>query len=210
MQKKYSGYISLNDSSLIAAILAGDTVAVEYLLSVQCSGGFYRLCGIYGDTRMELEDLTQEMCLQLLQNDWQMLRHFRGVNAENARPCKLSTYIITCAARWMKRKNDRTVKAIDWSSTFYNGDDRSLEIRDNGHDGEELKRSVIAAIMMLPDALERLVLTEYKLKDRPPEEVARLLNLNGSAKGTVENVYTICSRAMKNLRKLLEKGDVYA
>ena len=64
--------------------------------------------------------------------------------------------------------------------------------------------------MMLPDALERLVLTEYKLKDRPPEEVARLLNQNGGAKGTVENVYTICSRAMKNLRKLLEKGDVYA
>ena len=159
---------------------------------------------------MELEDLTQEMCLQLIQNDWQMLRHFRGVNAENARPCKLTTYIITCAARWMKRKNDRAVKAIDWSSAFCNGDDRSLEIRDNCHDGDELKMSVIAAIMDLPDALERLVLTEYKLKDRPAEEVARLLNQNGGAKGTVENVYTICSRAMKNLRKLLEKGDVYA
>ncbi len=210
MQKKYSGYISLNDSSLIGAILAGDTVAVEFLLSVQCSGGFYRLCRIYGDTRMELEDLTQEMCLQLFQNDWQMLRHFRGISAGSARPCKLKTYIITCAARWMKRKNDRTVKAIEWSSAFCNGDDRSLEIRDYGYDGEELKMRVIAAIMMLPDALERLVLTEYKLKDRPPEEVARLLNQNGGAKGTIENVYTICSRAMKNLRKLLEKGDVYA
>ena len=210
MQKKYSSYNSLSDSSLIGAILAGDIVAVEFLLSVQCSGGFYRLCCIYGDTRMDLEDLTQEMCLQLFQNDWQMLRHFRGISAGSARPCKLKTYIITCAARWMKRKNDRTVKAIEWSSAFCNGDDRSLEIRDNGHDGEELKMRVIAAIMMLPDALERLVLTEYKLKDRPPEEVARLLNQNGGAKGTIENVYTICSRAMKNLRKLLEKGDVYA
>jgi len=210
MKKKYLKYKSLSDALLIDAILEGDSVAVEFLLSVQCSGGLYRLCDIYSNTSMDFEDLTQEMCLQLFQNNWQMLRNFRGVNAVNARPCKLATYIITCAARLMKRKNDTTVKAIDWTSVFSRSDGHCVEIRDDCQDAEELKRNVIAAIMTLPDAVERLVLTEYKIRERPPEEVARLLNLSTGAKGTVENVYTICSRAMKNLRKLLEKGDVYA
>lgn len=209
LKQKYSKYRTISDSSLIDVILDGDMTAVEFLLSESCAPGFYRLCQIYRGSGIDFEDLTQEMCIQLFRNDWQMLRDFRGVNTNNARSCKLITYIITCASRWMKRKNDATVHVIDWLSVFAHGDDRSIELSDNGRDAESLKSSVIDAIMALPDNVERLVLLEYKIKDRPPEEVARLINEKGAAKGTVENVYTICSRAMNNLRKQMKKGDVY-
>jgi RNA polymerase sigma factor (sigma-70 family) len=210
MTNIYKKYDSLGDTALIDAIIGGDALAVEFLLSVRCGGAFKRLCQTYRASRIEAEDLAQEMCLHLLENDWQSLRAFRGMNMVNGRKCKLTTYIITCAARWIKRKNDGALKEIDWSAALTNGEGKYLEIRDDKHDKTQLRISVIDAIMSLPNPQERIVLIEYKIKERRPEEVAELLHLKTGAKGTVENVYTICSRAMKNLRILIEKGDVYA
>jgi len=210
MDSKHPDYGSLTDQELIEAIIGGDGDAVEYLLVTTCGGAFKRMSATYRAARMEPEDLAQEMCLILAKNDWNALSNFKAVNKSTGRSCRLKTYVVHCAARMIKKKCADRVSEIDWSSALSDENGNWIEVGDDKLDSERLKMNVLEAIMALSSPQERLVLLEYKIRGRTPEDVAQMLNTHTKSKGTVENVYTICCRAQKNLRVLLEEGGVYA
>jgi len=210
MKEKFEKVALVSDKELVEEILRGGNYALEFLLAEKCGASFKRLCETYRAARMDVQDLTQEMCVLLAKNDWCVLRGFRARNATTGRSCKLKTYVITCAARLIKKHSEKSLPEIDWSSALSNEEGEWIEVADTKMDDEQIKMSVLEAIMALDSPQERLVLLEYKIRCRPPEEVAQMLKIQTESRGTVENVYTICSRALKNLRILLEAGGVYA
>nr|WP_320190663.1 sigma-70 family RNA polymerase sigma factor [uncultured Desulfobacter sp.] len=208
MESTYQKYNSLSDGQLIDAIISEDRRAIEFLL-INCMGAkFKHMCRIYPHAGVEPEDLTQEIFRKMMNNDWQMLRSFRGSGFNNRR-CRLTTYITVIAARWIKKKNDRGMKETSFTGAhLYNkGSNSEPEIED--FQGKHLSRKkelgadLIKLIMELEKSRERVVLIEYKLKERPIKEVASML------KTTENNIYNIAHRAMKNLRPVLVKGGYH-
>lgn len=210
MSNDYKKYKVLSDIELIDLILTKDTVAVEYLLNIRCARAFKRLCQTYPKSGLEVHELIGEIYLKMYRDDWRFLRNFKGTNEKTNQSCKLTTYIVTCAARWIKRKNAKALSEIDWTSALSNCEGDWIDAIDQKCEKDWLKLEILDAIMALENPKERLVLLEYKIRGRSPSEVAKMLTAHTTSEGTIGNVYKICSRGIKNLRCLLEKGGNYA
>lgn len=199
-----SPFQRFNDFELIDAIIGGDDLALNCLLIERCGPAFKRLCQMHPAAKVDLEDITQEVCLILLQNNWKALREFNGRNSATNRQCQLTTYVITCAVRWIRKKSKALMSEIVWSTALIDEEGNQIDIRDEKSDNARLDLEIHDAIMTLRSCQERYVLLEHKIKGRSPAEVAADLNTS------VANIYTISSRATKNLRILLTNGGDYA
>jgi DNA-directed RNA polymerase specialized sigma24 family protein len=200
MRDTMAAYTELSDTMLVDRIIGGDVDAAGYLLLNRCGPGLKYLVGTkYRTLGLDLNELVSELYLLLRSRDWQALRAFRGSN-EAGMPCSLSRYIQCIAARMLYRKMEKAVKEstqtvpLDWVE----GD---LVDERGGVETSLAASDVIAAVLSLPDPVDRTVLIMYKLEGKEVGEVAKLLGTSPS------NVYTRCSRALSLLRQTLTEGE---
>ncbi|MDJ0899708.1 MAG: sigma-70 family RNA polymerase sigma factor [Xenococcus sp. MO_188.B8] len=191
----------MSDEELVAQILKGDELAATYLILIICGSRLKFLTQQKFKTlNLEFDEVASDLFLHLKQKDWKALRDFRGHN-KSGRSCKLSNYISLIASRLLWKKMEKAKKDIDWISPLYEVE--GLLIPDRAVERNRLIEYVIDAVMSLENPVEREVLLLYKIEGRNVQEVAEILNIKPG------NVYTRCTRALKNLRLLLEQGDVY-
>jgi len=188
---------SLAEPKLLDLILQGDRDAVSHLLLIRCGPGLKYLVGQkYPTLNLDLNDLVSEVYLALSKNSWRALERFRGANRKG-QSCSLVNYIFCIASRLLWQKMDRRMKEKRWLDTLdhegvHTGND---ELR------QSLQRSdALILLEGLKDPVDRAVIMLYKIEERNVNEVAAMLNTS------VGNVYTRCSRALTELRGLLEKG----
>lgn len=202
MDKIYQHCEVMSDEEIVAEIIAGDKWVTAYLLIVRCGSRLSFLAkGKFRTLGLEFDEVVSELFLHLQKNDWKALRDFRG-QSKSGKSCKLENYISLIASRLLWKKMNRTVKDLDWILPLHEVE--GWLISDNSVERYQLVEYVIEAIMSLENTGEREVLLLYKIEGRSVQEVAEILNISTG------NVYTRCSRALKNLRILLEEGGVYA
>ena len=204
---QYASYASLDDAALLSKIIAGDEQAIVYLLTVKCGPALKHLCYKYASAGLQYHDLVGEMFVKLQANNWAVLKAFLGANAQGDR-CKLSSYIITIAARFMHKSSAKQIKEINWVDAL-DHEEMALEGENAQYEQIEIAMDILDALMQLKSPQERLVIMEYKLNGRSVEEVASLLGQETGEKSNHGRVYTICSRAMKNLKSILQEGGNY-
>ncbi|MGB3641358.1 MAG: sigma-70 family RNA polymerase sigma factor [Rivularia sp. (in: cyanobacteria)] len=202
MNKNYQSYQAMSDEEIVTQIIEGDEWAVAYFLIYKCGSRLKFLAQKKFQTlKLEFHEVVSELFIHLHKNDWKALRDFRG-KSKFGRSCKLENYISLIASRLLWKRMNLAVKDIDWIVPLY--DVEGSLIPDNSVERQQLVESVIEAIMSLENIGEREVLLLYKIEGRSVDEVAEILNIS------TNNVYTRCSRGLKNLQVLLEKGGVYA
>lgn len=196
-------YKNIDDSELITLVINGDTSAVAYLLIDRCGMKLkYLASSRFRTLNLEFDEVVSELFLHLEKNNWKALRDFRGAD-NSGRSCRLDGYISLIASRLLWKKMDRAVKDPDWISALVDEEGNEIfSAVDEAPDFLTLKADVMELIQQLKKPRERLVLIKYKIEGYSVEEVASAL------KTSPANVYTLCNRAIQNLRALLLKEEV--
>lgn len=195
----------MSDRELATTICAGDFNAAEYLLTERCRSSLLHLInGRFASSRLEFDEVVNELYALLARHSWKALRDFQGANADGKR-CSISTYVGLIATRHISRKLG-AVKEIDWNAALTDQDGGPLPLPDPSNETRRGHATVdiIDAIMSLRNPKEQLVLLKYKIEGVPVEEVARMLNPD---KPSVGAVYTTCSRAISRMREVLTDGE---
>lgn len=192
----------MSDKEIVTQVIEGDQWAVAYFLIYRCGSRLKFLAQKkFLTLGLEFDEVVSELFIHLQKNNWKAFRDFRG-ESKSGSSCKLENYISLIASRLLWKKMNRAMKDIDWIVPLY--DVEGWLIPDNSVERHQLVEFVIEAIMSLENIGEREVLLLYKIEGRSVHEVAQILNIS------TNNVYTRCSRGLKNLQILLEKGSVYA
>lgn len=208
MPPDYREYEPLTDQELIVAMTSGDGNAVQFFLTERCGKFLKYFCECYPAARMDIGDLAHDVFRILAKNDWNTLRSFQGENKATGRTCTLKSYVQVIARNHIAKKNQKNLPEIDWTSALNDDEGNWLEVPDKKA-SQEYPEGILRALMTLSPE-ERLVIVQFKIKGHTAEEVAEMLSKNTKYRGTPENVHTICYRARKNLRDLLDQGGVYA
>jgi RNA polymerase sigma factor (sigma-70 family) len=186
-EKKSSGFMDANDRHLVSQILGGNSKVAAYFLTQKCTRIFEyiintRLRGL----GLQTDDLVNDFYIYLQENDWEKLRQFRFES-------QLLTWIYLVAARYLVKKyarelkeNSRNGTPIESISTFVDEDSEQRIVRSE----------ILEAISYLKDKRCRQLLL-LGFQGFNSDEIADRLGIN------TNNVYVIRSRAIKNLKNLL-------
>ncbi|PTX91200.1 sigma-70 family RNA polymerase sigma factor [Opitutus sp. ER46] len=195
-------YPRLSDAQLVERIVSGDAAAIAWLLCDQCGARLKYLAAVrYRAAGWEFEELVSEVFLQLSRRDWHALRLFQGENRAG-QACRLASYVTLIASRLLAKRiirqpsEMRAPRPPDQEEV-----DRLIDALPERHrQASEIRQ----AIMQLENLQHRDILFLYKVEERSVAEVAELLGISPA------NAYTRCSRAIADLRSLLEKEGVHA
>lgn len=187
------------DTECVNAILQGSSQALQDVL-LACAPALKRLCRTYTHARMEFDDITQEVCLLLFENDKHVLRQFKGYNAAG-RHCRLKTFVITCAARLLHKKNTKALSESGALLSLADHEGSCIHVPDSSASPSYQRCEILDLLLKLPSPRERLVVAEYVFNERPPHEIAQILGV------TTASVYTLCSRALRRLKTILAEGE---
>ncbi|GAB6907314.1 hypothetical protein DESC_90006 [Desulfosarcina cetonica] len=105
------------DFDLINKIVSGDGDALVFLLVHRCGNALKYLCNQNRASRLDLDDLVQEVSLKLIANDYKALRDFQGRNSSTGRKCGLNRYVTIIARNHIQRLNKRAMTEISCSGT---------------------------------------------------------------------------------------------
>jgi RNA polymerase sigma-70 factor (ECF subfamily) len=133
----------------------------------------------------DFEDVVAEVLLQIVDNDYAVLRQFNGNSS-------LATYLVviarrTCVHALSGRQNKRDVQPLDGAAL-----EEAEQQPERGH-GEERLEEVQKLLRKLPGK-EREVVRLYYLEGRTYEEISTTLKV------PVNSIGPILSRARKKLR----------
>jgi RNA polymerase sigma factor (sigma-70 family) len=180
-------YKSLTDHQLIEKIVGNDPVAIDHLLGVRCQSLFrYIKYNLLKYISVDEKDLENEIYLYLRENDWEKLRAFRFES-------KLQTWINLVASRYLLKKFCKEMKENSRKGTPI---DSIRSFADEDNNNRIVRAELLEAIGNLKDKRDQLILL-LTLQGYDPGEIGEQLGTN------TNNVYTIKSRAIDKLRRLL-------
>lgn len=179
-----------SDERLVSYVLDGNQDAVVYFFYEKFSSTFqYHIYKLF-DGKVEISDLVDEFFLFLYEDDWRRLRMYDSSKAA------LSTWISSVSYRFFrdyKRSkidlNGVVTISDKWES--FRGD--WVESIDKGIDMD-----IRSSIESIKNERDRKIAEEIFLKDTSPENVAEEFGM------TVDYVYTLKNRLLKQIRKRLE------
>jgi RNA polymerase sigma-70 factor (ECF subfamily) len=133
----------------------------------------------------DTEDIAAQVLLEIVDNDYAVLRHFRG-------HCSLATYLTVVARRTCVQELVR--RAVAHEADIKAG--KKVETADNSrpHAGLESLEEVTRLLRKLP-AKERSVVKLYYLEGRSYEEISTLLDI------PINSIGPILTRARKKLEE---------
>jgi RNA polymerase sigma-70 factor (ECF subfamily) len=135
----------------------------------------------------DIEDLAAEVLLQIVANDYAVLRQFRG-------HCSLATYLTVIARRSCVHELARRYAAKDVQADRAHGDMEGIEDEVRRTPGLESLEEVEKLLHRLPSR-EREVVRLHYIEGRTYEEISTELKI------PVNSIGPILSRARKKLRK---------
>lgn len=176
----------LSDREIVDGILRHDPQMIEYFFFLKCSKLFVYLVNSIFNSRVEKEELINELFLYIADSDWKKLREFNFQSS-------LLTWITVVATRFFLKKRDKLIENesseallkedIEFSQSLISVDTITIRM----------------AIDIMPNERYKQVIHLLDLRDLPHEDVAKEMNVS------VANLYNIHRRALAQLRCILLK-----
>lgn len=179
-----------SDDKLVSAVISGDQNAVVYMFYEKFSSTFqYHIYKLFPN-KVEVSDLVDELFLFLFEDDWKRLRSFDSSKAA------LSTWISTVSYRFFR---DYKRSKIDLNGMITISDKWETFRGDwvQSHDAG-IMMDIQNAIEGISSDRDREIARKLFIDDREYESVASEYGL------TVDYVYTVKNRILKQLRKTLK------
>ena len=183
-------YALISDRELVDRLLIGDEEIVRYLFFDKCTPFNYilhRFC----PCQLDKNELINELYLYLQSDNWYKLRQFDFRS-------KLTTWLTVVAVRFFQKRKG---VLMDYRN-------QSAPIKEEEKVFDFLpelisKMDVWNAIRKMNNERYRQVLVDLELKDLDPKVLAREMNV------TVENLYNIRHRAVKQLIAVIREEEHY-
>lgn len=180
----------ISDTQLVERILANNEQAVLYFFYEKYYSMFeYHVCRIFS-YEVDVQELVHEFFLHLRENDWRRLRLYDPDRAQ------LNTWVSVVSFRFFLNYKKSKIDSNGLISIYEQWDDKMMNYKQECHN--QIRMDVAKAIESLKNATERDVARELLLDGVDIQEVAASHQLS------VDYVYTVKSRAMAHLRKLLK------
>jgi RNA polymerase sigma factor (sigma-70 family) len=186
-RKKVPDYLNLDDRLLVNLILEGDHDVAANFLKQKCTVIFdyiikTRLKGL----NLNIDDLVSDFYIFLQENDWEKLRQFRFES-------KLLTWINLVASRYFLKKYASELKESARKCTPIDG---IPSFTDEDSDRRIVQSELLEAISAMKQIRYQQVLL-LGLQGFDSGEIGEQLGIS------INNVYIIRSRAITNLKSLL-------
>lgn len=185
-----SSFKTLSDSELVNWLLANDEDAILYFFYEKFYSTFeYNILKVF-PYEVDVQGLVHEFFLYLFDNDW---RHFRSYDPSKA---KLKTWVTVVSFRFFLNYKKSKIDSNGLISIYEQWDDKIMNYKQECHN--QIRMDVAKAIESLKNDTERDVAKELLLDGADIKEVAASHQLS------VDYAYTVKSRALSHLRKLLK------
>ncbi|MBR6131371.1 MAG: sigma-70 family RNA polymerase sigma factor [Bacteroidales bacterium] len=180
----------ISDADLVERVLANDEKAVLYFFYEKYYSVFeYHIYKIYA-YEVSVQGLVHEFFLHLADNDWRRLRSFDASKAQ------LNTWVSVVSFRFFLNYKKSKIDSNGLVTIYEQWDEKILNYKQECHN--QVKMDVMKAIESLKNATERDVAKELLLDGVEIQDVAKKHQLS------VDYAYTVKSRAMAHLRKILK------
>lgn len=180
----------ITDSDLMKRLLENDENAVLHFFYKKFYSVFeYHVYKIF-PYEQDVQELVHEFFLYLRQDDWRRLRSF---NPEKA---QLNTWVSVVSFRFFLNFKKTKIDSNGLITIYEQWDDKIMNYKQECHN--QIRMDVAKAIENLKNATERDVARELLLDGADIQEVATSHQLS------VDYAYTVKSRAMAHLRKVLK------
>lgn len=184
-------YALISDRELVDRLLIGDEEIVRYLFFDKCTPMFNYILHRFCPCQLDKNELINELYLYLQSDNWYNLRQFDFRS-------KLTTWLTVVAVRFFQKRKG---VLMDYRN-------QSAPIKEEEKVFDFLpelisKMDVWNAIRKMNNERYRQVLVDLELKDLDPKVLAREMNV------TVENLYNIRHRAVKQLIAVIREEEHY-
>lgn len=181
---------NISDTHLVERLLANDEKAVLYFFYEKFYSTFeYHVYRIF-PYEVDVQALVHEFFLYLVADDWRRLRSF---NSEKA---QLNTWVSVVSFRFFMNFKKRKIDSNGLVAIYEQWDDKIMQYKQECHD--QVRMDVRKAVERLKNDTERDVARKLLLDGVEIQEVAKTHQLS------VDYAYTVKSRAMAHLRKMLK------
>lgn len=181
---------NLLDSHLVELLLANDEKAIIYFFYEKFYSVFeYHVYKIF-PYEQSVQELVHEFFIYLQQDNWRRLRSFNPDKAQ------LNTWVSVVSYRFFLNFKKSKIDSNGLITIYEQWDDKILQYKQACE--EHVRMDVRKAIESLKNTTEREVARKLILEGAEVQEVAKAHNLS------VDYTYTVKSRAMVQLRKLLK------
>ncbi len=189
-ERQMSPLKTLSDSELIAKLLANDEKAVLYFFYEKFYSTFeYHVYRIF-PYEVDVQGLVHEFFLYLCEDNWRRLRTYKPDMAQ------LNTWISAVSFRFFLNFKKSKIDSNGLVTIYEQWDDKIMQYKQECHN--QIRMDVAKAIECLKNTTEQEVARELLLEDADIKDVAESHQLS------VDYAYTVKSRAMAHLRKLLK------
>ena len=181
---------NISDTHLVERLLANDEKAVLYFFYEKFYSTFeYHVYRIF-PYEVDVQALVHEFFLYLVADDWRRLRSF---NSEKA---QLNTWVSVVSFRFFMNFKKRKIDSNGLVAIYEQWDDKIMQYKQECHD--QVRMDVRKAVERLKNDTERDVARKLLFDGVEIQEVAKMHQLS------VDYAYTVKSRAMAHLRKMLK------
>lgn len=179
----------ISDAELVSRLLANDEKALLFFFYEKFYSMFeYHVYKIF-PYEQDVQELVHEFFLYLRQDDWRRLRSFNPAKAQ------LNTWVSVVSFRFFLNFKKSKIDSNGLITICEQWDERILQYKNASE--EQVRMDVRKAIESLKNETEREVARKLLLEGADIQDVAAAHQLS------VDYAYTVKSRAMAHLRKLL-------
>lgn len=180
----------ISDSQLVEMLLNNEEKAVLYFFYEKYYSVFeYHVYMIF-PYEQSVQELVHEFFLYLQQDDWRRLRSF------NPKKAQLNTWVSVVSFRFFRNYKKTKIDSNGLITIYEQWDNNILQYKQSCE--EQIRMDVRKAIDSLKNDNEREVARKLLLEDADVQELAKECNLS------VDYIYTVKSRAVAKLRKILK------
>lgn len=181
---------NISDTLLVEMLLANDEKAILHFFYEKFYSTFeYHVYRIFS-YEVDVQELVHEFFLHLRENGWRRLRSYNPDKAQ------LNTWVSIVSYRFFLNFKKSKIDSNGLISIYEQWDDKIMNYKQDCHN--QIRMDVAKAIESLKNTTERDVARELLLDGVDIKEVASSHQLS------VDYAYTVKSRAMAHLRKLLK------
>lgn len=173
------------DEEIIKGLIRGNKEIVKYFFFQHCASMLRYIAHSVFNGKVEQDELINELYLFLQANDWHKLKQFDYRS-------KLTTWLNVVAVRYFIKNRELLIEKC--------GDNDSKQ-KEQGYSTEEVLiagMDVKTILAMIPNERYREVIRLLVLEEHVPQEVADAWDI------TVDNLYNIKRRALKQLEQIIE------
>lgn len=181
---------NISDTQLVELLLNRNEDAILYFFYQKYYSVFERQVYRIFHYKVDVQELVHELFVYLFKND---CKHLRSYNSSKS---KLNTWLSTVSYYFFLDYKKRKIDYNGRISIYEQWDDRIMQYKQDAH--SQLKMDVIKAINGLKNKTTREVARRLLIDEDDPKDIAAELGL------TVDYVYTLKSRALERLRKILK------